>query len=115
MQLTKIFDNELKMNELIRLASTKRYSAPKLSKIFNCDRKSIHRALNNNHINLPNLGVFKKSIYCDDGFFESLDEVSSYWTGFIAADGTLFLRDHALIIALNKTDLNHLKKFKRDF
>lgn len=113
MELTKTFNNKRKMTELIKLARTNKYSAPKLSKIFNCDRKSVHRALNNNKITLKNLGIFKKSVYCYEDFFNNLNATSAYWTGFIAADGTLSLRGYALIIALNKADSKHLEKFKK--
>ena len=108
---SKIFNTEFKIKRLIKLANTTQYSAPCLAKIFNCDRKVVHRVLKENKITLPNLGRFKKKIYVNDNFFTKLNSVSAYWAGFIAADGVLSNRDKNLSIALNKRDIKHLYKF----
>lgn len=112
MNLTKTFCKPSEMEELIKLAYSKKYSAPQLSKKFGCNRKTIHRALNMNNIKLSNLGQFKKKISCNSDFFKNLNSISAYWLGFIAADGTLFQRDHLVSLTLNKEDAEHLNKFK---
>ncbi len=108
---SKVFDTEYKIKRLIKLANTNAFSAPRLAKFFNCDKKTIFRILKENKITLPNLGRFKKKIYANDNFFTKLNSVSAYWAGFIAADGVLSNRDKNLSIALNKRDIKHLYKF----
>lgn len=108
---SKIFNTKDKIERLIKLANTNVYSAPRLSKIFNCNKKTIFRVLKENKIILPNIGRFKKRIYVNDNFFSQLNSISAYWAGFIAADGILYNRDKSVTIALNKRDTGHLYKF----
>lgn len=108
---SKIFNTKYKIEKLIKLARTGKYSAPRLAKFFNCNKKTIFRPLYKNNIFLQNLGRFKKRVFCDTDFFMHLSPVSAYWAGFIAADGTLFNRDKSVTIALNKRDRGHLHKF----
>lgn len=108
---SKIFNTKYKIKRLIKLANTNNYSAPRLTRIFNCDKKTIFRVLKQNKITLPNLGQFTKKIYANDSFFTKLNPISAYWLGFIATDGTLSDRDKNVTIALNKRDIGHLYKF----
>jgi len=108
---SKVFNTKYKIKRLIELANTSNYSAPRLARIFNCDKKTVFRVLKQNKITLPNLGKFKKKIYANDKFFTKLDAISAYWLGFIAADGILSDRDKNVTIALNKRDIEHLYKF----
>lgn len=110
---SKVFNNRYKTRKLINLAKTKRYSASRLAKIFSCNKKTVFKVLQVNGIILPNLGRFKKRIYCLKDFFSNLSALSSYWLGFIAADGTLWNRDKSISIGLNRRDAGHLYKFKR--
>jgi len=110
---TKVFNSQSKIRSLIKLATTNKYSAKKLAKIFNCDRKTIHKILNKNGIFLPNLGRFQKKIYCDIKFFTKLSPISAYWAGFITADGCLFNKNESLSLGLKKSDITHLEKFKK--
>jgi len=100
-----------KIEKLLKLAKTLKYSAPKLAEIFNCSASTIIRTLAYNSIRLPNFGKFKRKYHLNDSFFKELNPVSAYWLGFIAADGTLNRRDNGLKIGLNKSDDVHLKKF----
>jgi len=112
----KVFKNKIKLKKLLRLAKTNKYSAPKLVKIFNCEKKTILGTLNKFGIHLPNLGRFKKKYICDDNFFIKLNSTSIYWLGFIAADGCLYFDNggHKIFyIALNRSDAEHLRKFKK--
>ena len=112
----KIFRERGKLRKLLRLAKTNRYSAPQLAKIFKCNKKPIHGALNRAGIYLPNLGRFKRRYKCDDEFFIKLIPTSAYWLGFIAADGCLYLGKRGeknFYIALNCLDVKHLKNFKK--
>lgn len=110
---SKVFRDRRKLKKLIELARTKRYSAPKLSNIFNCNRKTILKTLKVNGVFLPNLGRFKSRTYCDTEFFVNLSPTSAYWAGFIASDGCLAYRNRSLSIGLNKRDVDHLHKFAK--
>jgi hypothetical protein len=108
----KIFSDKQKLIKLIELAKTGKYSAPKLAKIFECDKKPILYSLYCHNIILSNLGQFKKKYKHDKFFFDKLGPISAYWAGFIAADGTLTFKDNGICIGLNKKDKDHLLKFK---
>lgn len=110
---SKVFKNKQKLTRLIKLANTKEYSAPQLAKIFNCNKKTIFKALGNKGIFLPNLGIFKRTTYCNENFFVNLSSLSAYWAGFIASDGCLFHKNKSLSIGLNKRDIHHLYKFAK--
>lgn len=109
----KVFRNRQKLARLIKLASSRKYSSPKLAAIFNCNKKTIFRMLKANNIFLPNLGRFKKRTYCNAEFFATLSPISAYWAGFIAADGCLTYKGKILSIGLNKRDKEHLNKFAK--
>lgn len=109
----KVFNNKRKLRKLLRMAKTNKYSAPKLAKIFNCNKNTILGTLAKFGIRLPNLGRFKKRVYCNTNFFERLIPTSVYWAGFIAADGCLFFRDKSLSIGLKRSDITQLYKFRK--
>lgn len=110
---SKTFKRKRKLSKLVALANTGKYSAPKLAETFKCNKKTVLQVLRDNNIKLKNLGQFQKKIFCDDSFFDNLTPVSSYWLGFIAADGCLSLRNRSVTIALALRDKGHLQKFKR--
>lgn len=110
---SKIFRRKRKLARLFKFAQTGKYSAPKLAEMFGCNRKTILLVLGDNGIRLSNLGQFRKTIYCNDNFFDDLTTISSYWLGFIAADGCLALKNKATIIRLALKDRGHLRKFKQ--
>lgn len=45
-------------------------------------------------------------------FFKTENEISSYWAGFLIADGNIY--DNRLQISISKKDLNHLENFCDD-
>lgn len=110
---SRVFRRKRKLEKVIKLASTGKYSAPSLAKIFNCNKKTIFLVLKDNGIRLKNLGHFPKTVFCNDDFFEILTPLSAYWLGFIAADGTLTFKDKGVSIKLALKDKSHLGKFKR--
>lgn len=112
----KIFKDKNKLNQLLELAETNKYSVPKLTKIFNCGKTTIFGLFSNRKVHVLNLGRFKKKYKYDEDFFIRLNAISAYWTGFIAADGCLWSKngkDKSLHIGLRQSDIKHLKKFKR--
>ncbi|PIS14898.1 hypothetical protein COT64_00245 [Candidatus Shapirobacteria bacterium CG09_land_8_20_14_0_10_39_12] len=110
---SKTFRRKRKLEKLVELAQTGKFSAPKLAKAFKCNRKTILQVLGDNNVKLKNLGQFQKRIFCDDNFFNNLTLISSYWLGFIAADGCLSLKNRSITIGLALRDKSHLQKFKR--
>ncbi len=108
---SKVFKNKRKLAQLIKLASKKTYSAPRLAEIFDCNKKTIFKTLRTNNIFLPNLGRFKSRIYYNKKFFVNLSAISAYWAGFVAADGCLSYKNKSLHIGLNMRDKEHLCKF----
>ena len=112
----KIFGERKKLRRLLELAKTNKYSAPQLAEIFNCCKKPIHGALNRAGIYLPNLGKFKKRYKHNEEFFTKLTPTSTYWAGFITADGCLYLRgkqEKVFYLTLKHADINHLRKFRK--
>jgi len=112
----KVFSDAARLQKLLGLARTERYSAPKLARIFNCEKKTILGTLSKLGERLPNLGQFKRKYALDDHFFSSLNAVSAYWLGFIAADGCLYSKaggEKSLYVTLRYSDANHLRKFKK--
>lgn len=55
----------------------------------------------------------KDSVNVNHSFFESPNELNSYWAGFIAADGCI-TRETRVQISINKIDEPHLKRFLED-
>ncbi|TSC94171.1 MAG: hypothetical protein CEN87_624 [Parcubacteria group bacterium Licking1014_1] len=112
----KIFKDKHKLNRLLKLAKTNKYSAPHLAKIFLCERKTILGILNLCKIKLKNLGKFKKKYFCNDNFFKTLIPSSTYWLGFVTADGCLYCgknKSKKFQIALKESDVGHLRYFKK--
>jgi hypothetical protein len=56
--------------------------------------------------------IAKKRYCCDENFFSKITKESSYWAGFIAADGCVSLSQQKLRILLKDDDRSHLEKFK---
>jgi intein/homing endonuclease len=76
-------------------------------------QKTILLVLGDNNIRLPNLGRFRKTRHCDDNFFKKLTPLSSYWLGFIAADGCLTSAGSRLSLGISSKDKDYLRKFRR--
>lgn len=61
--------------------------------------------------------IIKKRDYkynLDHHFFSKVNNLNSYWSGFIAADGFISKEYSKLGIKLSIKDINHLENFKRD-
>lgn len=60
-------------------------------------------------------GISKRKYHFNENFFSNYNYLSSYWAGFIAADG--YVQEHPqkeLSIKLNSKDKKHLSLFKKD-
>lgn len=57
-----------------------------------------------------------RKYFCNESFFDELNEKSAYWLGFIAGDGCVRKHNYSYIlkIALATADIDHLNKFKND-
>jgi|GEM_PF-2373088 len=107
----KVFCDNSKLEELLSLARTGKFSVRELTGIFKCGKTTLFGIFGKNHISIPNKGRFPKIYHCNDSFFREINEFSAYWLGFIAADGTLSWRDKNLALVLNAGDKGHLEKF----
>jgi transposase len=74
---------------------------------MNTSRSTIHNRINNLHYNLGDRKRFK----FDEMFFQTLNNTSCYWAGFIGADGNI--HKNSLAIEIHKKDINHLEKFRK--
>lgn len=83
-----------------------------LSHKYNVNRTRIQRILIRNNIKLRRR---TPRIKVNHFFFSEYNEISCYWAGFILADGYIRTKNRfTLEIKLQKRDLNHLHKFKKD-
>lgn len=81
-----------------------KYSRLQIAEFFNVTENQLKSFIKRN-----NLGVVKPVIN-NINAFSTYDEYSSYWGGFIAADGCI--TGGTLKICLGYDDLSHLEKFK---
>jgi transposase len=81
-------------------------SERQIAKQFNVSRSTIHNRINGLHYNSGN----KKRFTVDEEFFDEINDLNSYWAGFIAADGNIFKNN--LRIEIHTKDKNHLDKFR---
>lgn len=107
----KVFRDGLRIDKLILLAKSGKYSVSELATIFKCGKTTLFGIFEKYHISIPNKGRFLKIYHCNDQFFEKLNRVSAYWLGFVAADGALSGKDNGLTIGLMEADVDHLRKF----
>lgn len=54
--------------------------------------------------------MFKRNFYLDEKVFNVLDNINSYWLGFLWGDG--YINGNRLQLALSYKDYDHLVKFK---
>ena len=82
-----------------------------LAKKFNLHRATIQRTLIRNGLKLrktsPYIGTYNVN------FFSSFTRKSSYWAGFILADGCVRSDRDAIDIGLQKSDSDHLEKLAK--
>lgn len=91
---------------------------PELSKKSNLSQQSIRTFFKNRNLKLDIkekkylLKRRKKQYFCNSNFFKNQNNTSTYWAGFIAADGCI--TNNRLQIKLKYTDNHHLLQFKND-
>ena len=109
---------EISKEELEDLYINQKLSSIDISKIFNCDSKTIRNHLKYHNIKTRTIGealICNGSSYCHDkNYFSEPNSENCYWAGFIAADGCVFHRGEGatLKIKLARKDEAHLYKFK---
>lgn len=87
-------------------------STTKLSKEFNVTTQAIRKILQENNVNLLSLKEINRVKFPRNSFaFNTIDENSAYWIGFLCADGTV-LKNNEIRISLNAKDIKHIEKFK---
>jgi hypothetical protein len=84
-----------------------------LSELFSLGTTTIHRILKRNNIKTRGVSEAQRNKNINHGFFNTYNEQSCYWAGFLAADGCLCNKNRSYIISvtISAKDLSHLEKF----
>ena len=86
-----------------------------LSSQYGCSKTKILYTLKNNSVKTRSISENKRKYKLDENVFNSLNENSLYWLGFIAADGNLYINPRGgkvVQFGLHQKDENHLNKLK---
>lgn len=86
-----------------------------LARYFGCSQTPIRKILFANNIPPHNVSNFQRRLSghtLNDDIFDTLDEASLYWAGFIAADGNISKNNNNIKIKLAIKDIVHLEKLK---
>jgi|ERR1700722_782419 len=100
---------EIDTETLIEAYKKSGRSLRKTAKILGTSEKTIQRRLKEINYNYES----KKKYFCNEQFFDKLDEKSLYWLGFLATDGNISFPNE-LRFGLAIKDRAHLIKFKID-
>lgn len=119
-------EDDLKIKELYETGKSTR----EIGKIMDTSGVTISKHLQKMGIEIRDLHNSRQEYTFNEDYFETIDnEHKAYWLGFIAADGCVLepttciskrtgkeitKGNGALEIALQKSDINHLKKFQQD-
>lgn len=104
--------SEDELNKMFKMYLDDNCSQQRVAEEFNCSRSVIKRVLKENEIDIRSKTHTYRANYRT---FKKIDsEEKAYWLGFIAADGTVFVRENnaSVIINLSRVDKGHLEKFK---
>jgi len=84
---------------------------------LNMTRKTIRTVLNEAGIMRTKSQQFRVSRgnTLDDTVFDSINEFSAYWIGFLLADGSLTKETNSIQLKLSVVDIKHLEKIKQFF
>jgi hypothetical protein len=85
-----------------------------LAKEYQVDRTSVDQLLRRRNVTMHSKSyVYRKMSggELDENCFDSLDDDSLYWLGFLMADGAVF--GSAIALVLHSKDRDHLLKFKK--
>lgn len=109
------------LNEAIILYTQKKYTYKQIGEIFHVSRKTVSYYLRQNgvisnqkyvrNIDPKKLRKYDYS-YCEN-IFETIDtEEKAYWLGFLYADGNIEKDKNVIELALQESDIEHLKKYR---
>lgn len=107
----RIFSSD-ELNKMFKMYLDENLSQQKIADEFKCSRKVIKRVLKENDISIRSKTHTYKADY---RVFKEIDsEEKAYWLGFIAADGTIYVREEnaSVKINLSRIDRDHLVKFR---
>ena len=86
-------------------------SLTKLGEKYGVKRQTLSKYLKDKGYKIIN---YQNRLRCDETIFDSIDnEESSYWLGFLYADGNISSTGNRLEVHLSIKDLNHLEKFRQ--
>jgi hypothetical protein len=84
-----------------------------ISELLGINYHKISRILKDNNIKIRGHNIKEKK-KVNDSFFKNINEISSYWLGFLFADGNISTYSDSFSLAISINDLSHLEKFKKD-
>jgi hypothetical protein len=106
--------SEEKIQEVIKLYQ-EGWSQTKIETTLKMTRKTIKTILKQKGIDRSKSQQFRisRNNYLRDDCFDELNEESSYWIGFLYADGGLCNSSNSVELSLAIVDIGHIVKFKR--
>lgn len=91
----------------------KGYNSTQLSKQFNVSQANISGILRRRNVKSRDNSTRQRRYKLNETIFNSINEESAYWVGFIMADGCVMSERRELIIRLSVRDKDHLIKFQQ--
>ena len=86
-------------------------SLTKLGEKYGVKRQTLSKHLKDKGYEVIN---YQNRLRCDEAIFDNIDnEESSYWLGFLYADGNISSTGNRLEVHLSIKDLSHLEKFRQ--
>ncbi len=86
-----------------------------LAKRYECSQTKILNVFKVNDIKRRTISESKRLYGIDENVFDELNEFSSYWIGFLMADGNLYINprnSRQIQLSLHERDRKHIEKFK---
>ena len=86
-----------------------------LAKRYKCSQTKILNVFKVNDIKRRTISESKRLYTIDENVFDELNEFSSYWIGFLMADGNLYINpknSRQIQLSLHERDREHIEKFK---
>lgn len=103
-----------KIEQVLKLYS-EGLSQTKIETTLKMTRKTIRTILKNNGVDRTKSQQWRIRYQnkLDDTVFDTLNEESAYWIGFLYADGAICKSSNSIELSLSIVDKKHLEKFKK--
>lgn len=88
-------------------------SSIEIATILPISTGSVFNILKKHGVPSKDAGFYIRTNFFNERCFQSLNEESAYWLGFVLADGCMMRNNYSLTIGLSRKDRAHLEKFAR--